>query len=180
MGRPGTELENTNGCFAAPLYLRMQLRSGDSFVDLLRNVTEQYTAACEHDDLGYLGAQLPRPAYTYNSCFNWHPREFRVDPVSFLTCIDPAEVEGLGGTLRLQPFVAEAPPDETGGHDMVWDDEPGLFLSEGEDTVTGIMLYRAELVDSSTAERIARSLESFVDQLIAAPGAPVEALSCVS
>jgi len=178
MGRPGPELENTIGCFAAPLYLRIQLRPNDSFLDLLRRVTEEYASACEHDDLGYVGAQFPRPGFTYNSCFNWHPREFRVDPVSFLTCIDQSEVEGLGGTLRLQPFAAEGSADETGGHDVVWDDEPGLFLSEAQDTVAGVLLYRAELVNSSTAQRVARNLERFVDLLVAQPAARIEVLSC--
>ena len=178
MGRPGPEVENTNGCFAAPLYLRIQLQPNDSFLDVLRRVTEEYATACEHDDLGYIGAQLPRPDFTYNSCFNWHPREFRVDPVSFLTCIDLAEVEGLGGTLRLQPFVAEAAAEEAESHDMVWDDEPGLFLSEAEDTVVGLMLYRSERAGSDTAQRVARSLEQFVDLFVAQPAIRIETLAC--
>jgi non-ribosomal peptide synthetase component F len=178
MGRPGTEVENTIGCFVAPLYLRIQLRSDDSFLDLLRRVTEEYATACEHDDLGYIGAQFPRPAFTYNSCFNWHPREFRVDAASFLTCIDPSEIDGWDDTLRLQPFTAEGSADETGSHDMVWDDEPGLMLSEGEDCVAGVLLYRAELVNSSTAECVARNLERFVDLLVAQPASRLEALAC--
>src|SRR5262249_43305133 len=124
------------------------------------------------------GAQLPRPAFTYNSCFNWHPREFRIDPVSFLTCIDLSEVEGLGGTLRLQPFVAEGSAEGAESHDMVWDDEPGLFLSEAEDSVVGVMLYRADRVGSETAQRVARNLEHFVDLLVAQPAARVETLTC--
>ena len=133
MGRPGPEVENTNGCFAAPLYLRIQLQANDSFLDVLRRVTEEYATACEHDDLGYIGAQLPRPDFTYNSCFNWHPREFRVDPVSFLTCIDLAEVEGLGGTLRLQPLLPKRQPRRLRA--TIWSGtmSPGL-LSEAEDT----------------------------------------------
>ena len=178
MGRPGTEVENTIGCFAAPLYLRIQVRSDDSFLDLLRRVTEEYATACEHDDLGYIGGQFPRPAFTYNSCFNWHPREFRVDPASFLTFIDPSEIDGWDDALRLQPFTAEGSSEETGSHDMVWDDEPGLMLSEGEDCVAGVLLYRAELLNSSTAESIVRNLERFVDLLVAQPTARLEALTC--
>src|SRR5262249_6979317 len=54
MGRPGPEVENTNGCFAAPLYLRIQLQPDDSFLEVLRRVTEEYASASEHDDLGYI------------------------------------------------------------------------------------------------------------------------------
>jgi len=179
MGRPAPELENTNGCFAAPLYLRIQLRPEDSFLDVLRRVTEEYATATEHDDLGYIGAQSPRPAFTYNCCFNWHPREFRIDPASSLTCIDVSQIEGLGGTLRVQPFAAEG-SGEAQSHDMVWEDEPGLFLIEAEEGVVGVMLYRAERVGSETAQRVARSLEQFVDLMAAQPAARIETLACVS
>jgi hypothetical protein len=179
MGRPAPELENTNGCFAAPLYLRIQLQPEDSFLDVLRRVTEEYTSAAEHDDLGYIGAQNPRPAFTYNCCFNWHPREFRIDPASSLTCIDVSQIEGLGGTLRVQPFAAEG-SGEAQSHDMVWEDEPGLFLIEAEDGVVGVMLYRAERVGPETAQRVARSLEQFVDLMAAQPAARIETLACAS
>ena len=42
------------------------------------------------------------------------------------------------------------------------------------------MLYRAERVGSETAQRIARSLEQFVDLMAAQPAARIETLACVS
>jgi hypothetical protein len=176
MGRPGAEVENTVGCFASPLYLRFSVEPDDTFVDLLQRVTDVYGAAAEHDDLGYLGAQLPRREFTYNSCFNWHPKEFQLDPVTFLFNIDTSKVEGLSEALSLRPFdVAEPSAPEDDG--MVWDDEPGLFLSEGEHEAAGLLLYRVERVAATTAEKVAQSLVSFAEAMVAAPETRIETLS---
>jgi hypothetical protein len=179
MGRPGTEVENAIGCFASPLYLRVQLRPEDNFLDLLRRVTEEYGVACEHEDYGYLGAQVPRPEFTYNSCFNWHPVQFRIDPATFMTCLGSSEVEGLGDALTLQPFAYTEPAGESGSDDMVWDDEPGLFLTETPDDVAGILAYRLEGVMPGTAAQFARNFQHFAQTLVAEPATRLGVLSCV-
>lgn len=177
MGRPGPEVENTVGCFVSPLYLRFAVHPDDTFLDLLKRVTEEYATAFEHDDLGHLGAQIPRPECTYNSCFNWHPKEFHLDPVTFLISMDSSEVEGLGDALTLRPFDVPEPDAES--DDMVWDDEPGLFLAETPDEVAGLLLYRVERVASSTAEKLVRNLIAFAETLVAEPSTRLEDLSRV-
>jgi amino acid adenylation domain-containing protein len=175
MGRPGPEVEHTIGCFASPLYLRFEVRPEDTFLDLLARVTEEYASAFEHDDLGRIGAQLPRPECTHNSCFNWHPKEFHLDPATFLFCVDRAEIEGLRTALDLQPFdVAE--PSDVEDDGMVWEDEPGLFLSETQDQVGGLLLYRVERVAPSAAEQVARHLVSFAETMVAAPDSRIDSL----
>jgi hypothetical protein len=168
-------VEHTIGCFASPLYLRFEVRPEDTFLDLLARVTEEYASAFEHDDLGRIGAQLPRPDCTHNTCFNWHPKEFGLDPATFLFCVDSAEIEGLGAELELRPFDVAEPSDiEDDG--MVWHDEPGLFLSETRDEVGGLLLYRVECVAPASAERVVRHLVSFAETMVSAPTTRIDSL----
>jgi len=172
VGRPGPEVEHTVGCFASPLYLRFPVQAEDTFLELLERVTTVYGAAFERDDLGHIGSLVPRPECTYNSCFNWHPKEFHLDPVTFLISIDSSEIEGMSDALTLRAFDVPE-PSAAESDDMVWDDEPGLFLVETPDTVAGLLLYRVERVAASAAESLAQRFVRVAESMVAAPHARV-------
>src|SRR3569833_179123 len=69
-GRISERMASAVGYFAFPLYLRIQISESDTFSDLLRKVQLEYCTAYEHADSSYMQAQLPRPDFTRNTCFN--------------------------------------------------------------------------------------------------------------
>jgi hypothetical protein len=72
-GRIHTELSRTVGYLAFPLYIKLELEGRDTFVDLLKRATEEYCRAWDEADFGYAHSQVPRPAFTHNTIFNWLP-----------------------------------------------------------------------------------------------------------
>lgn len=72
-GRIDAKLEDTVGYLSSALSLRVELRRDDTFIDLLRRLTQEFCNASEHADASYLEAQEPRPEYTRNTGFNWVP-----------------------------------------------------------------------------------------------------------
>src|SRR5882757_1215798 len=73
-GRVSESVREAIGYFATPLYLRIRLLEGDSFLDLMDRATEEYCRAFEHADFSWMESQEPRPEFTRNGCFNWLPR----------------------------------------------------------------------------------------------------------
>ena len=60
---------------------------------------------------------------------------------------------------------------------MVWDDEPRSVVG-GRGYLVGLMLYRSSGQARNTAQRVARSLEQFVDLFVAQPATRIETLAC--
>src|SRR5690606_25589571 len=64
---------------ASMLYIRIKISQDETFLDLLRQVTNEYCKAYEHADCSYIAAQMPRPEFTRNPAFNWVPQGSEVD-----------------------------------------------------------------------------------------------------
>lgn len=75
-GRDDVRMRETIGYLAFPLYLKVQIDAMDNFLTVLSKVTEEYCLAYEHSGFSIAEAQVPRPEFTRNSCFNWMPRDW--------------------------------------------------------------------------------------------------------
>jgi hypothetical protein len=189
LGRRRSEAENIIGSFVYPLFLRVELRPRDTFLDLLRRVSREYGTVCEHDDYGRTAAEMygktaaemPRAQIARNPFFNWFPRELHVQPSTLTAFIGDFDVAGLGDAIRLQPFNPEAVPLEEvpddGKNDVEWDYELGLFLSDTQDAVAGALSFRPERVTARGIEEFARSLHLFAEILVTQPNTCVAAVS---
>ena len=106
-GRSDPRVANTIGYLASTLYLRVQLRDDDSFIDLMDRTMAEYCTAHEHADSGYLKAQVPRPEFARTSTFNWVPQPDNVVSSGAGTvskAIAPSPLMLVNPALRLFEF----------------------------------------------------------------------------
>ncbi len=173
-GRLCPEVQNTIGFFASDLLLRIELFEQDSFLDLLRRVTREYGLACEHHDLGRIAAGKPQPPFLRNACINWVPREFNVHPEALTASTDDFEIDGL----NLTPFPVDTVLISEDHDDSEWCVEPILFLSETDEGVSGIVMYRADCVTLDAIHRFECNLRFFAEVFEHEPGTRVTSLAC--
>ncbi|MDB6090699.1 MAG: putative non-ribosomal peptide synthetase [Gammaproteobacteria bacterium] len=155
-GRVSTKLENTIGSFATGLYLRIELHEGDSFLELMDRVTEEYCNAYQHADFSYMEAQVPRPEFTRNSCFNWVPQ----GPKS-----SPSDLDGSDDTITWSPVPFEHPILKT----LERDTEPFILLYETDDDIVGGVSFPLNRFSSNIMERFARNCLVFIRALLGQP-----------
>lgn len=175
MGRSRPELDNLIGYFAAPLFLRIELAENDSFLDLLKYVTQTYWEACEHDDFGRIAAQFPAPEFEPNSSFNWIPSEFTSADESFT---DDLREGCVGSEIRVQPFSIGPLPQ---GFDWegAWDREPVVFFTENRDGIYGEIGWTGSSVSAEAIERFAKNFQSVAEAFVRDPTVAVTSVSCV-
>jgi hypothetical protein len=155
-GRTHPNLQNTIGYFASPLYLPIAIHQNDTFVDLLRRITDEYCRAYGHADFSYMEAQLPRPEFTRNTCFNWVPQGFTAaspdaeEPEQKVTCsriyFEQSKVENLER-----------------------DTEPTIGLTEMGDEIRGCVQFPLDQFRVDTMEKFTRHFARFVKALVKCP-----------
>lgn len=165
LGRHDPKVESTIGYFGNPLYLRIETVEGDSFLDLLERVTEEYSIAYEHSDCGRVAAESPTPEFAWNPRFNWVPQELERSACAM------GDLESNTG-LKVEPYGLEV----SGRDDIQWEGDLQLFASEGQGGVSGSLVYRTDRVAARSIERFARSFESFAEQLLRKPGSAAPAV----
>jgi hypothetical protein len=138
-GRVTPLIEHSIGYFAAVLNLRIELHSADTWLDLLKRVTQEYCAACEHADASLIDSQVPRPGYTRNSGFNWVPC-----PPPLLPGAADVQEE-----LRFRPWAFERPKLQ--GYE--WEDEPSIILFEQQEGIEGSLFFAPKRVSAAAMER---------------------------
>jgi Condensation domain/TubC N-terminal docking domain len=164
-GRNNPEIQNTIGYFASVLYLKMELHDEDSFLDLMRRVTEEFCSAWEHADSGYLEAQVPKPEFTQSTSFNWVSQESPSD----------VELDGPAGTLRRSPIRFEHPMMKT----LDWDSDPSVLLFELDDEVVGDIGFPLNRFSTDTMARFSRNFFVFIDALLTRPEGRVKDVQLV-
>lgn len=162
-GRTDRRLTNTIGYFASVLHLRIMLSDTDTFVDLLRTVTEEYCRAYEHADASYLSAQVPRPELTRSTMFNWVPESNQPDP---------AHLDVGSARLHSQVYAFKNPALEHFGFDR----DPVLQLFDGGDEVSGAVFFPLRFCSVPDMERFARHFMMVLDRMIARPRQRVSAI----
>ncbi len=142
-GRVDARAERAIGFLASLLYLRVQARETDNFVDLLRAVTREYCQAFEHADAYYLATQVPRPEFTRTCMFNFVPyrgeaaRPQFMPPQASITC-EPIPCSHL--MLK----------------SLELDYEPMLVLFEAEDEIAGAVHFARRSFSAEAMERFTR------------------------
>jgi len=175
-GRLKTEVDHTIGYFSCPLFLRLRVREGDTLLDLMRHVTEEYGEAYKHCDAGRIAAAVPSPSFEPNPSFNWLPLEFGGSPADFL---QPHDAARLRQSVRLQAFDIEDPyADIPLDHES--DREPALIMVDSEEGVTGSLAYVDTAMPMDDVKRFSATLRHFAERLLGQPDALVTELACIS
>lgn len=153
-GRVSEELERTIGYLAFPLHIRVKLEEGSTFIDILRQVIEDYCRAYDEADFGYASAQVPSPEYTRNTVFNWLP---------------PGETgAGTSGSeepLTCTPLEFSNPVFKL----MESDHEPCVLFSEAEDGISGSLSYPRSRFNDRSMERFAINITEIMKSLLSTP-----------
>ena len=150
--RTSPDIENTIGYFASALYVHITLRQEDTFVTLLKQVTEKYCEAYEHADFSFLESQTQRPEFTRSTAFNWVGRGPTVDLV------------GLGGSedaLSCSRFPFEGQLRNRCHRET----EPIMGLIETEDEIEGGVEFPANRFCMQTMEHLAQTFLACVQAL---------------
>ena len=169
LGRNFPALKHTIGYFGCSTFLRIESRAEDTFLDLLRRVTQEYATAYQHADSGRVAAEIPAPNFAANPRFNWHPGHFNLSSTGEIH--ELGQETGLG--MRHSPFEIAHRTDFDGRGGG-----PELMLGDSNGIIKGDFWYRADLYQSSAAERFERNLRYFVGLMVTAPRTRVAELSC--
>jgi hypothetical protein len=156
-GRDSPKLENTIGCFAAALHLRIALHDDDVFPIFSNRVKEEYCMASAHVDYSYIEAQEPRPAFARNCFFNWLPED------------RPPGPEDSQTTLVSTPFEI---PSVISSRDS----EPGMVLREQGSEVVGALLFPTSRLSAHDMERFVRDFTHLIRNLVSKPAAQIKGL----
>lgn len=155
-GRDSPSVENTIGYFASVLYLRIELHRDDSFVDLIRRVTEEYCRANEHADFSYMASKVPCPQFTRKVSFNWVPKE---------SGIDSSMSRRSEGALDFSPVSFQHPMLKS----MNLHREPGILLHDTEGDVVGEVLFPMSRFSLHAIKRFAETFVIFLERLRTRP-----------
>ncbi len=155
-GRFSPKVENTIGYFASVLYLRIELRDSDSFVDLLNRVTKEYCKAYEHADFSYIGTQVHQAEFMRNAGFNWVSQEPKSD---------------LSKWGRSEDAITACPVSFT---HPVWeryeaDIEPLMLLYDSGAEIVGGVHYPLNRFSKNTMERFGLNFLVFLKTLLKQP-----------
>ncbi|MFJ3899012.1 non-ribosomal peptide synthase/polyketide synthase [Streptomyces sp. NPDC090083] len=159
-GRGDEHLEDLVGFFVNTLVLRTDLTGDPTFADLLARVRDTDLAAYEHQDLPFERlVEAVNPARSLAR----HPL-FQVMVV---------HLDDEGATPALPGLTArrEELGQQGAKFDLSFD-----FVEQGEDGIRCWIEYSADLFDESTAELLARRLESLLGQIATDPDRGICAL----
>ncbi|MFE2297689.1 amino acid adenylation domain-containing protein [Streptomyces sp. NPDC059445] len=160
-GRTDEGLADMIGFFVNTQVLRVDLSGNPSFADLLARVRDKALAAYEHQDLPFEmlveALDLERSAAyqpLFQVMFAWQN-------------FDKRRLELRGLEVEFEQHLTS-----TAQADLMF----SMAEEDGTGALRGDLVYATELFDRETAEAIAAGFVSVVDQLVAAPQTPVNAI----
>ncbi len=166
-GRNLPELHNTIGFFASPLYLRLEVRSDDTFLGLLHRVISEYQDALSHHDGGYIAASWADRRILCCPTFNWTSLVSRGLP----TQNGSSHNQPLP---RMFPLRRRSPEMQSLLALPIYGGQPWLWLSDNSETIQGNVKYRPTQFSSSTIAELCAALHTF---LVASLSDPLRYLS---
>lgn len=158
MGRQ-PEHQNVAGCFAHVLYLRVQPRGTESFLELVRKISREFFQALSHDDFGAMSIERPELLEgTFAQWISWHPDD---------SC-EPAQVTRVAAPIRAQELPAKTfgleftalPPGMVGVEANFLETDRGIYIN---------WVYRADVFTAETIQRLAEDVRARAEQFVAAP-----------
>lgn len=159
------EIEGAIGYFTSRLLLVVELKEGDSFIDLLSGLTEEYCRAYEHADLSYYSAQEPCPDFVRNPVFNWVP---------------PGSAGGYFGAKEGGITASSVPFSHPAIATFDLDREPGILFNDSGDEVLGGLYFPLNRFSTNTMERFARNVLVFLESLVKNPNGLVHDVGLLS
>jgi hypothetical protein len=143
------------GFLAHFTYLRIELRSNDTYIDLLRQVTQEYRRAISQRDFGSVVSDTPEvSAGTYFQWLSWG-----MDGVGGVPTPAEASAIDLQGELVIVP--RRRPVDESFRFStMLWNTPEGI---------RGTLLTRADLYSVSTLEKICLTMRETAARMVENP-----------
>lgn len=147
------ELETMIGFVANHLYLRLELRPNDTFLDFMKRVQLEFYAAYDHLDFDRVPDLVPQCRNT-DLCFNWasENRWFMERPQETV------------GKLTLQSYPLSSA--------RVVDFMP--FFFDGSSGITGTVLYRSDRFSLTTARWLEAEFGRFSERCVQNPSVRLE------
>jgi hypothetical protein len=155
-GRFSPLVEHSIGYFACLLYMRLELRERESFVDLLARTMHEYCAAVECADLAYVGPD--EPVFARNCGFNWIPQ---------LLDLAPDASRGRQA-VDFRPFCFTLPEDDR--IEYAQDFDPSITLFDDGATLHGHVIYSPGRNSERTIAAFRDNFLTLVRALLADPG----------
>lgn len=159
-GRP--ELENMIGFLVNLLLFRIEVTKDDSFLDLLKRVSQEFHSACQHQDFNRVPDFVPECPVPFELSFDWAPANWTGRSI---------QQEEAVSQFTVQPF-----PIQTFRYRV---NESYKLAAVPSETASGIVItvmYRVDLFAPSTIERFGRNLRVFAEQFTQRPLASVESV----
>ncbi|HEX7242003.1 MAG TPA: amino acid adenylation domain-containing protein, partial [Longimicrobiaceae bacterium] len=163
-GRTREELEGLIGFFVNMLPLRGELGGGPTWRELLGRVREGALGAYAHQDLPF--ERLVEELATERSLT--HTPLFQV-VFALQRAGSPDERLSLG-PVALEPFAAESTVAK-------FELDLAVLEEDGEEALTGVVVYRDALFGAETVERMVRHLEVVLEAMVADPARRVSDVS---
>jgi Condensation domain/TubC N-terminal docking domain len=160
-GRFYPQVENTVGFFASTLYLRAELCEGDSWLELLRRVTQEYCVAYDHADHSLMETLEPGPEFLANPGFNWvlHGGAAQGQKV----------VPDVGG-LHAEPFSFDNPVLRG----LTIDSEPQILLRDTRVGIVAAVHFPANKYSREAMEYLGRMFAACLRELLTNGEGPVK------
>lgn len=146
-GRHRVEFTPIVGWLASTLYIRIQMSTTDTLLDLLHNVHAEFFQACEHHDFSRVPLLLPECSADFH--FN------------YLTANKPLSPQH---ELDIQPFAIKRSTPAV---------RLAIFLSDSDGRIAVSAYYRTDLFFEATVERFCSSLREATEELTYTPHARV-------
>lgn len=163
-GRASSDIENMIGCFTSVLYLRIGLLEGDSFIDLLNRITEEYCKAYEIMDSTYIAAQASLPGFAQNTVFNWIPQGSN---------LHVSDLDGSEDAITCSRVSFPHPVFSK----LELDREPGILLFDADDEIVGGVNFPMNRFSVETIERFAQNFLVFIRSLLEQPEGRVKTVA---
>ena len=147
------------GCFSHVLFLRVRLKGGELFQELLRRVSDEFYKAVFHQDFGRVA--LNRPDLlggTFCQWLSWHPAELAGQEMYDIP-------QKLG--ISAQPVHFQSAWDFTNVPPGVTDLEVCFFDSATD--IRMLLIFRRERFAESTLERLIQELRTLAEQIVTDP-----------
>ena len=156
--------EGVVGCFSHVVYLRVRLRGNESFIELLKLVSnEYYRVAAFRQDSGRMAIERPELVRgTLCQWLSWHPADIAGLPTDSPTSQLGLKVENV----RCQSLeeLTNIPPDRV-------DLEINFFDAAGG--ISALAIYRTGRFGQDTLRRLMGELRSVAERAVKDSGAPI-------
>ena len=147
------------GFFSHPLPLRIQLTGSETFMDLLKVVSQEFIHASKHLDIGKTLAYTPHPfKSTYFQWFNSSPM-----PSDAMVPV-PSEWNSTRDGLTIESFPVKWPPPARNVDKI----ESPLIIAFANTAkgIVGDVQYRADLFMPRTIQRFRRNLHLLAEHMV--------------